>query len=387
MASLFNGGSVSPLTLTLFSSGSGSGSGESLPFDLIVEILYRLPVKLLLQLRCVCKSWNFIISDPKFARKHLTHSTTLGLHLLSCFKPPHKCSLKPYLLHAVIPNVTTNFTRTVYPHNNFNGYYYILTGLNCFVGSCHGLLCLSNHFGGLVIIWNPSIRKINELPLIQMPKTSGAIRVEYSFGFGYDHVNDDYKVVVLLSSILFDNNYYMGIYVEKTQVKVHTLGTDYWKSIPDFPFGGILVRDSGQFVSGTINWLAYDKNSNWEGHSFIISFDLKKECFRQILQPDYEDIRASARQLGVWKDCMWVVSGRDVWLMKEYGNKESWTKLFTISCDFWKVKNILEDDQVLLESNEKMSVYNFKNHTFKFTKFGRCQEEICVESLISPFPP
>ncbi|RHN69125.1 putative F-box domain-containing protein [Medicago truncatula] len=48
----------------------------TLPFDLVAEILCRLPVKLLLQLRCLCKSLNSLILDPKFAKKHLRMSTT-----------------------------------------------------------------------------------------------------------------------------------------------------------------------------------------------------------------------------------------------------------------------------------------------------------------------
>ncbi|PNX63227.1 F-box/kelch-repeat protein [Trifolium pratense] len=38
----------------------------TLPIDLIVEILYMLPMKFLRQLRCICKSWNALISDPTF---------------------------------------------------------------------------------------------------------------------------------------------------------------------------------------------------------------------------------------------------------------------------------------------------------------------------------
>lgn len=48
----------------------------TLTFDLIEEILCMLPVKLLLQLRCLCKSFNSLISDPKFSKKHLRLSTT-----------------------------------------------------------------------------------------------------------------------------------------------------------------------------------------------------------------------------------------------------------------------------------------------------------------------
>ncbi|MCH86633.1 F-box/kelch-repeat protein [Trifolium medium] len=65
---------------------TSSPSLPTLPFDLIPEILSRQPVKLLLQFRCVCKSWNSLISDPKFAKKHLSLSTTTyNLHCLSYF--------------------------------------------------------------------------------------------------------------------------------------------------------------------------------------------------------------------------------------------------------------------------------------------------------------
>jgi len=53
---------------------------STLPFDLIPEILCRLPVELLLQLRCICKSRNSLINDCKCAKEHLSLSTTDCLH-------------------------------------------------------------------------------------------------------------------------------------------------------------------------------------------------------------------------------------------------------------------------------------------------------------------
>lgn len=156
------------------------------------------------------------------------------------------------------------------------------------------------------------------------------------------------------------------------------MGTDFWKSIPELPFGAVSVGHSGQFVRGAINWLAY----NHSHHSFIVSFDLEKESYQKILLPD----NTTACRLGVWKDCMWLISGPHLWLMKEYGNKESWTKLFTISCDFSRVIDILEDHQVLLKHMDKMIVYDFKNHTFKsidFTEFHNVSyPQVSIESLI-----
>lgn len=49
-------------------------TGTQLPtllFDLLPEILCRLPVKLPVQLRCLCKFFNSLISNPRFAKKHL----------------------------------------------------------------------------------------------------------------------------------------------------------------------------------------------------------------------------------------------------------------------------------------------------------------------------
>jgi hypothetical protein len=100
--------------------------------------------------------------------------------------------------------------------------------------------------------------------------------------------------------------------------------------------------------------------------------------------------------LGVLRDCLCLISGHDVWIMKEYGNKESWTKLFTVSTymrdpnkyyRLTKAVYIYEDDQVLLQTygdwNSRLILYDYKKSAFKFTKIAS-SPEVCVESLISP---
>ncbi|KAH0739079.1 hypothetical protein KY290_037784 [Solanum tuberosum] len=41
-----------------------------MPNDIILNILLRLPVKSLLQFKCVCKSWRSLIEDPQFIKHH-----------------------------------------------------------------------------------------------------------------------------------------------------------------------------------------------------------------------------------------------------------------------------------------------------------------------------
>jgi len=285
---------------------------QLLPFELVEEILSRLPVKLLLQLRCACKSWNSLISDPKFAKKHLSLSTTHNLHCISYF---NKYIIKSYPLDSIFTNIIT--TNTAQPYLPFSHSAY-------FVGSCNGILCLADEYSNSIIVrlWNPSIRKEKEFPPLQKPKKERHLMMMY--GFGYDPVVDNYKVLVVLRA--FDYN--TGNFVDKDKVKVHTLGTSSWENISNFPFV-FPLHHSGQYLSGTINWLAFEDER--KGKFFVVSLDLGSESYQKVLLPDDGEVDAYIPHLTVLKDCLCMLSGDDVWVMKEYRNKESWTKLLTIS--------------------------------------------------------
>ncbi|AES69872.1 F-box/kelch-repeat protein At3g23880 [Medicago truncatula] len=336
-----------------------------LPLDLIIEILCRLPVKLLLQLRCVSKLWNSFITDRKFANKHLRMSTTHRIQGVTYSLFSYNSMLTSYQLNCLFTRrVTTNVTKLKYRFNNCNK--------PNIVGSCNGFLCVafSNYS---IVLWNPSINKFKELPLIQ--KSQGITNL--TFSFGYDSLTDNYKVIVVL---------------QYTDVKVHTLGTHFWKTIQEFPFGVMPVEKSGKFVSGRINWLA-STDLRLQSPRFIVSFDLRKESYEKVLPPDGVDV--CNLSLSVLRDCLSIFAGHhDIWVMKEYGIQESWTKLFTISnmpspnssVSFTKAAYIFEDDQVLLESEGNLNfvIYDSKNGTFRFPSFQIIAPDVCVESLISP---
>ena len=52
------------------------GNSETLPIDLFIEILKRLPEKAIALCRCVSKEWDSILSSPHFAKSFLTSSST-----------------------------------------------------------------------------------------------------------------------------------------------------------------------------------------------------------------------------------------------------------------------------------------------------------------------
>ncbi|GAU42677.1 hypothetical protein TSUD_131050 [Trifolium subterraneum] len=155
----------------------------SLPLDLVEEeILTRLPVKLHFQIRCVCKSWNSLISDPKFAKKHPVMSTTSRLYFLSSAHLIRRNMITSSPLQCVF---TTVSTKLEYPQNNIE---YVI------VGSCNGILCVASQYTSCIQLWNPSIRKVKELPPFEEPPYP---LDRHIYGFGYDFVTDNYKVVVI----------------------------------------------------------------------------------------------------------------------------------------------------------------------------------------------
>ena len=136
------------------------------------------------------------------------------------------------------------------------------------------------------------------------------------------------------------------------------------------------------------------------------------ESYKRLLQPNYgvEDVYKVI--LGVSRNCLCIFACKqtffDAWLMKEYGNEGSWTKLFCVPYmevdPFRNAKTtyplwISEEDQVLMEYTYGgcLAVCDIKNGTFKFPKIQNINGantifnlgmddnvEVYVESLISP---
>lgn len=83
------------------------------------------------------------------------------------------------------------------------------------------------------------------------------------YGFGYDEVGDDYKVVVGL------RNKKQSVYgLFRVTVELYSPNNDSWMSIEYFE-SRFLVIDSGMFVNGKLHWANCIADS-WD----IVSIDL-----------------------------------------------------------------------------------------------------------------
>jgi len=219
------------------------------PEDLIVEILSFLPVKSLLQFRCVSKSWKTLISDSTFVKLHLNRSSTRNpqFTLITDHIAYHDdandddddasyiefdCCVIPYSIRCLIQN--PSFSLSIDPYYSLNGN---KDNKDCsrIVGTCDGLICLYGYsFVGKYQeywfrLWNVASRQTS-------PKfgyfSTVRCRGTYTFKFGCDNSSATYKVLAFREKL---NQ-------PKSSVRILSLSGDdvVWRGIESFPDSSLL---------------------------------------------------------------------------------------------------------------------------------------------------
>nr|TKR65663.1 hypothetical protein D5086_0000318970 [Populus alba] len=194
------------------------------------------------------------------------------------------------------------------------------------------------------------------------------------YGFGYDSYGDDYKVVRMAHFVREDG------------------GGD----------GGGLgcERGYGVFAGHALHWIVPQRRQLGI-RDCVLGFDIRDDKFFELPQPDYENKGMNFQvDVGVLEGNLCVMCNYEhvcveVWVMKEYGVKESWCKMFSVHAIKWigafmflrPLVYSKGGDMVLLEVNgEKLLWYDWKTKHAKVVRvrggprsFG---SEMYVESLI-----
>ncbi|KAL3506372.1 hypothetical protein ACH5RR_031754 [Cinchona calisaya] len=356
----------------------------SFPHELLVEILSRLPVKSLVKFKCVSRTWLSLISSSQFIKTHLEISSNkddfhhrgmiFNYPYAPPISPPHlkQCSLQS-ALDAPSVNEVIGIDFSV------NGRYALVWVVGCF----DGLVCIASVRNGL-FLWNPSIRKSKKLPDMNVKYNSGR---SILFGFGYDKLNDDYKVVGIFCV-------FSGAAVSKTLVEVYSLKTDSWKRIEDFKGG--FPFDFGKYVNGKLHWATRNDFKSRKHSWKIVSLDLGNETYGEVERLDYGE-GVDHWSFDVLGGCLSVLCNykrirADVWVMKEYGVRDSWTKVISIpyldspaEYRYNRPICLLRNGEILLNYGSRLVLYNPRNNTFKFSQINNFQKvNMYVESLVSP---
>ncbi|XP_021660715.2 F-box protein CPR1-like [Hevea brasiliensis] len=169
---------------------------------LILLILCRLPIKTLLRFRCLSKTCCSCIDSPDFL--HLNRSIKISTNrrlIIDEIKPKG-------LIFAVDLDSSDGCPLELHPpHKPFvdtvESVYDCFTGKRILrsnkfspdaFGSCNGLLAMYN--GGGMSLWNPSTKKHQILPKFWSHDEYNR-RDKILVGFGYDSINNDYKVIMM----------------------------------------------------------------------------------------------------------------------------------------------------------------------------------------------
>ncbi|KAK7854723.1 f-box protein [Quercus suber] len=303
-----------------------------LPCIILTDILSRLPITSILQYKCVCKTWFNIISDPYFAKLHfarapvsLLFSNTADLSILD---------KRLYVLELEGWDTHDSFAPLKQLPREINH----LGGVLQFQSSCNGLLCIT-----AVCRRKPVTYVCNE------------------------H--------------------------QSHQIEVYTLGTEKWRNIGDFPysFPKSEYQSFCDSLNGALHWLVRPHNNT----TFICHFDIENEQFKPFPGPPVQDLsRIRHMHLGVSGGFLYLCEkfftsySVEIWVMKDYGVEQSWTKEFVISNAEWtnsiwnrgpvQILNYglytkmetMEGAELFILHNSELSAYNAKRHERKIQVCG-----------------
>ncbi|CAH8313003.1 unnamed protein product [Eruca vesicaria subsp. sativa] len=237
------------------------------PFDLIIEILTRLPPKSLMKFKSVSSIWSSFICSKYFINRYLkASSSSPRLYMWLCFDNKKKLLLSssssPDLDVSTMSSFVVDQDLTIPAIEGYSVSHV-----------CRGLMCFTN--GTNAQIYNTTTRQLVVLPDIE---ESNIIAKDHKIRYhiGHDPVHDQYKVVCVVSDakpvqLLVENS-------------VFVLGggvSSQWRKTssscpPHLPLRQRLT------INGRMYYLAWKTSS----YSVLVSFDISSEETRWLQKPE-----------------------------------------------------------------------------------------------------
>ncbi|KAF5481009.1 hypothetical protein F2P56_001705 [Juglans regia] len=361
---------------------------QSLPRDLVLYILSRLPLSSLVQLRSVCRGWRMLAQDLDLVNMH---NTICMDENNPCLIFHSYCSPRDHQLYFVdfpaCSHGKEKVKRFQVPFREALPKFDVL-------GSSNGLLCLSDSLQNVdaLYVYNPFIGNY-----IDLPKSTQYPNQQVAFGFGFHPTTKEYKVIKIVyyrRAVTFYRYPVASAYVRDSEVQIFTLGSSTWRSLGKAGYHYLYRCSSQVLVNGRPHWVTWPLKHHQRMK--IVSFDLADEQFREVPSTP---LKGTTYQLVVLGGCLsaavYLNSGTlEIWVMREYDVEESWIKKLNIRAHipkglkedianqlfknsniirkgrFVRVLCLLKTDEILLEYKSRVLVsYDSKSGEFKELMF------------------
>ncbi|KAL3645395.1 hypothetical protein CASFOL_010575 [Castilleja foliolosa] len=320
-----------------------ASSLSELPSNILSDILSRLPIKTIFVCRSVCKAFlDVTTSNPHFNSLHAPYTTQClafqfeyypmtSIHLVdserdTSFNVGENVELKKPMFQ--IPR---------FPTRHFKNYDPFVGDENRFIlmNSCNGLLFFAeNSLRQRLFVCNPITREYVTL----LEYNSHHSTMGYWFGFSPEE--NLYKVLRIFGTANVNRGMPRAIlFSPEKRAQVYTLGSSSWRLLEEEkPLSDYAIswKSSSAILNGTVCWLSGISGYN-HMLRFIVYFDFHTEKFGEFPAPvGFRNNMPHSRSIGVLGGCLCVTDDSDhfdVWVMKEFGCRESWTKLFSIDME------------------------------------------------------
>ncbi|CAN4126605.1 unnamed protein product [Withania somnifera] len=347
--------------------------------NILMDIFSRLPVRSLLRFKCVSKFWETLIDEPYLSRKHLSHTKNdqKFQNFLFYQLRPEEPIFSIYCVQLTSAQLVANVRELDFPLNDVEPRY---CEVRC---CCNGLVIISvcENIAECrkLLLWNPLTRESIVLPTPEI-----SMKGFPCFGMNFDSASGDYKILKI---------HQVGNEGRKSPGEILTLKSGSWRKIDDHPpliHNVLLGMHSLPFIHGAFHWVGMSKKY------FVLSFNISHEVYAEIPLPD-QIFLSRIVDIGVSElDGMLCAYSKGyhtfkLWVMKDYGLKESWNAIFSIEIPHISTpvpKYRFANGEVLfrgIDGRHADSAFWTRRGPFTLLPRGLFQNGFTfIESLISP---
>ncbi|KAF9612210.1 hypothetical protein IFM89_038632 [Coptis chinensis] len=331
---------------------------SKLPLDVVFDIFARLPLKTISQCRWVCKRWYDVVLHPRFAQVHFASNR------LQCFAFRDRYRKFYMIDNECFDNFETQVRAYNLEFNEFKENFKAPRFVKQYevVGSVNGLICFAPARENIYQTSKSRYYICNPITgyYLMLPKSPKNHIRPIASGFGFDSLNNVYKVLRILS----DSS------ENVSEVEVYTFGSDCWRVVAlNVPY----ISDmnlSNVHVNNCLYWVACTSIEI----AIIVSFNMATEEFSTIQLPNIGKMSRTGTLIVLRKQLCLIIDGlfdieTEMWEMKFYRILGSLAEEYVIQAKFvwekgYKMMELIDSKLLLLYLNGLLGYFDSEKMIF-----------------------